>query len=88
MPELTIASFNCHAGLQARRNGVCEPYDLDTVLRGIDADVVVLQESWTPAGGVAAVWVSAPSVPGVRAPVLASPGSIPGHPCLATAAAR
>ena len=34
MPELTIASFNCHAGLQARRNGVCEPYDLDTVLRG------------------------------------------------------
>jgi len=55
MPELTIASFNCHAGLQARRNGVCEPYDLDTVLRGIDADVVVLQESWTPDGGVAAV---------------------------------
>ena len=55
MPELTIASFNCHAGLQARRNGICEPYDLDTVLRGIDADVVVLQESWTPDGGVAAV---------------------------------
>ena len=25
MPELTIASFNCHAGLQARRNGVCKP---------------------------------------------------------------
>jgi endonuclease/exonuclease/phosphatase family metal-dependent hydrolase len=55
MPELTIASFNCHAGLQARRNGVCEPYDLDTALAGIDADVVVLQESWTPDGGVAAV---------------------------------
>jgi endonuclease/exonuclease/phosphatase family metal-dependent hydrolase len=55
MPELTIASFNCHAGLQARRNGVCEPYDLDTVLRGIDADVIVLQESWTPDGSVAAV---------------------------------
>jgi endonuclease/exonuclease/phosphatase family metal-dependent hydrolase len=55
MPELTIASFNCHAGLQARRNGVCEPYDLDTVLRGIDADVIVLQESWAPDGGVAAV---------------------------------
>jgi endonuclease/exonuclease/phosphatase family metal-dependent hydrolase len=55
MPELTIASFNCHAGLQARRNGVCEPYDLDTALGGIDADVVVLQESWTPDGGVAAV---------------------------------
>ena len=41
-------SFNCHAGLQARRNGVCEPYDLDAVLRGFDADVIVVQESWTP----------------------------------------
>ena len=41
MPELTIASFNCHAGLQARRNGVCEPYDLDAALRGLDADVIV-----------------------------------------------
>jgi endonuclease/exonuclease/phosphatase family metal-dependent hydrolase len=55
MPELTIASFNCHAGLQARRNGVCHPYDLDQVLLGIDADVVVVQESWAPDGGVAAV---------------------------------
>jgi endonuclease/exonuclease/phosphatase family metal-dependent hydrolase len=55
MPELTIASFNCHAGLQAHRNGVCEPYDLDAVLLGIDADVLVVQESWTPDDGVAAV---------------------------------
>jgi endonuclease/exonuclease/phosphatase family metal-dependent hydrolase len=54
MPELKITSFNCHAGLQARRNGVCEPYDLDAVLRGFDADVIVVQESWTPDGGVAA----------------------------------
>ena len=55
MPELTVASFNCHAGLQARRHGVCEPYDLDAVLLGIDADVIVLQESWTPDGGTAAI---------------------------------
>ena len=55
MPELTVASFNCHAGLQARRNGVCEPYDLDAVLLGFDADVIVVQESWTPDGGTAAV---------------------------------
>jgi endonuclease/exonuclease/phosphatase family metal-dependent hydrolase len=55
MTELTVASFNCHAGLQARRNGVCEPYDLDAVLRGIDADVIVVQESWTPDGDRAAV---------------------------------
>jgi endonuclease/exonuclease/phosphatase family metal-dependent hydrolase len=54
MPELTIVSFNCHAGLQARRNGVCEPYDLDAVLLGLDADVIVVQESWTPHDGIAA----------------------------------
>jgi endonuclease/exonuclease/phosphatase family metal-dependent hydrolase len=55
MPELTIASFNCHAGLHARRNGECEPYDLDAVLLGMDADVLVVQESWTPDDGTAAV---------------------------------
>src|SRR3954454_21023032 len=55
MPELKITSFNSHAGLQARRNGVCEPYDLGAVLRSFDADVIVLQESWTPDGGRAAV---------------------------------
>jgi endonuclease/exonuclease/phosphatase family metal-dependent hydrolase len=55
MPDLKITSFNCHAGLQARRNGVCEPYDLEAVLQTFDADVVVVQESWTPDGGTAAV---------------------------------
>jgi endonuclease/exonuclease/phosphatase family metal-dependent hydrolase len=55
MPELRITSFNCHAGLQARRNGVCEPYDLVTALKGFDADVLVVQESWAPDHGVAAV---------------------------------
>ncbi len=55
MPELKITSFNCHAGLQARRNGGCEPYDLDAVLRGFDADVIVVQESWTPDHGRSAV---------------------------------
>ncbi len=55
MPELKITSFNCHAGLRARRNGVCEPYDLGAVLRGFDADVIVVQESWTPDAGTSAV---------------------------------
>ncbi len=55
MPELKITSFNCHAGLRARRNGVCDPYDLEAVLHGFDADVIVVQESWTPDGGTAAV---------------------------------
>jgi endonuclease/exonuclease/phosphatase family metal-dependent hydrolase len=53
MPPLKITSFNCHAGLQARRNGVCEPYDLDAVLRSLEFDVLVIQESWTPDGGTA-----------------------------------
>jgi endonuclease/exonuclease/phosphatase family metal-dependent hydrolase len=55
MPELNLTSFNAHAGLRARRNGFCEPYDLDAVLHGFDADVIVVQESWTPDGGTAAV---------------------------------
>jgi endonuclease/exonuclease/phosphatase family metal-dependent hydrolase len=55
MPELKITSFNCHAGVQARSNGVCHPYDLHTVLRELDADVIVVQESWTPDGGTSAV---------------------------------
>jgi endonuclease/exonuclease/phosphatase family metal-dependent hydrolase len=53
MPDLELTSFNCHAGLQARRNGVCEPYDLDAVLRSLEFDVLVIQESWTPDGGTA-----------------------------------
>jgi endonuclease/exonuclease/phosphatase family metal-dependent hydrolase len=53
MAELKLTSFNCHAGLRARRNGVCEPYDLDAVLHALDFDVLVVQESWTPDGGTA-----------------------------------
>jgi endonuclease/exonuclease/phosphatase family metal-dependent hydrolase len=52
MPELKLTTFNSHAGLQARRDGVCQPYDLAAVLHDFDADVVVVQESWTPDGGV------------------------------------
>jgi endonuclease/exonuclease/phosphatase family metal-dependent hydrolase len=55
VPQLTIVSFNAHAGLQPSRHGVCAPYDLGAVLRGFDADVIVLQESWTPDGGTAVV---------------------------------
>jgi len=47
---LTIVSFNTHAGLRARRHGVCEPYDLTSTLRAFDADVIVLQESFCPTG--------------------------------------
>jgi endonuclease/exonuclease/phosphatase family metal-dependent hydrolase len=54
MPELTITSFNCHAGLQARSNGVCAPYDLEGALAAFDTDVVVVQESFAPDDDVAA----------------------------------
>ena len=56
MSELTIVSFNAHAGLHPRREGVCAPYDLVPVLRGFDdADVIVLQESFAPDEEPAAV---------------------------------
>ena len=56
MPQLTIVSFNAHAGLQPRRDGRCAPYDLVEVLRRFDdADVIVLQESFIPDDEPAAV---------------------------------
>jgi endonuclease/exonuclease/phosphatase family metal-dependent hydrolase len=49
VPDLTVISFNAHAGLQPRRDGRCAPYDLVEVLRGFDdADVIVMQESFIP----------------------------------------
>jgi endonuclease/exonuclease/phosphatase family metal-dependent hydrolase len=55
MPDLTIVSFNAHCGLHPHRRGPCEPYDLVAALRGFDADVIVLQESFTPDDEPAAV---------------------------------
>jgi endonuclease/exonuclease/phosphatase family metal-dependent hydrolase len=56
VPDLTVVSFNAHAGLQPRRDGGCAPYDLVEVLRRFDdADVIVLQESFTPDDEPAAV---------------------------------
>jgi endonuclease/exonuclease/phosphatase family metal-dependent hydrolase len=55
MPTFTLVSFNAHGGLHPRRNSVCAPYDLPAVLRGFDADVIVVQESWWPDDATAAV---------------------------------
>ena len=46
----TIASFNAHAGLRPRTNGVCVPYDLARAIEDLDADVTVVQETWWPDG--------------------------------------
>lgn len=47
MPELTIASCNIHWGRGAKRDGH-PPFDLVGAARRLDADVLVLQECWTP----------------------------------------
>lgn len=46
--EFVAASFNVHAGV----DGWGRPFDVVSVCRSIDADVLVLQESWHPDGGV------------------------------------
>lgn len=47
--ELTVASFNIHWGRGARYQ--YRPFDVVAAAREIDADVLVLQESWAPHGG-------------------------------------
>lgn len=51
MPDLVVASFNVHWGRAGRRHGY-EPFDLTDACRRIDADVLALQETWAPDGGV------------------------------------
>jgi endonuclease/exonuclease/phosphatase family metal-dependent hydrolase len=52
VPELTIASFNVHWGLGHDKEGF-PPFDVTAACESFDADVIVLQESWAPDGGVA-----------------------------------
>jgi len=47
MPEIAVATFNVHCGV----DGWGRPYDLKEVCRLLDADVLVLQEAWTPLHG-------------------------------------
>ena len=52
MPELTVASFNVHWGRGDRRSGYA-PFDVADACARLDADLIVLQESWAPDDGVA-----------------------------------
>ena len=52
MPELTVASFNVHWGRGDRRSGYA-PFDVAAACARLDADLIVLQESWAPDDGVA-----------------------------------
>jgi len=47
LPELSVATFNLHAGV----DGWGRRYDVVSSCARLDADVLVLQETWNPAGG-------------------------------------
>ncbi len=50
--ELTVASFNIHWGLGLRWFGF-KPFDVVAACGRLDADVLVLQETWAPDEGLA-----------------------------------
>jgi endonuclease/exonuclease/phosphatase family metal-dependent hydrolase len=45
--DLTVASFNLHGGVDAWGR----PFDVVAAARSLDADVLLLQEAWTPEDG-------------------------------------
>ena len=47
LPQLTVATFNVHCGV----DGWGRPFDVAAECAALDADVLVMQESWTPSGG-------------------------------------
>lgn len=47
MPEVVVATFNVHGGV----DGWGRPFDVADACRRLDADLLVLQEAWTPASG-------------------------------------
>jgi len=47
MTELVVATFNLHAGV----DGWGVPFDVESSCADLDADVIILQEVWTPTGG-------------------------------------
>ena len=47
MPALSVATFNVHAGV----DGWGRPFDVAEACQALDADVLVLQEVWTPEDG-------------------------------------
>jgi endonuclease/exonuclease/phosphatase family metal-dependent hydrolase len=46
-PSLSVATFNLHAGV----DGWGRPFDVVGACQAIDADVLVLEENWTPTSG-------------------------------------
>lgn len=50
MPELTVASFNVHWGRSSVTQGL-KPFDVPAACATLEADVLVVQESWAPDDG-------------------------------------
>ncbi len=50
--DVTVATFNLHAGI----DGYGRTFDVVAACRRIDADVLVLEENWIPAGGRSLAW--------------------------------
>jgi endonuclease/exonuclease/phosphatase family metal-dependent hydrolase len=79
MPELTIASWNVHWGRSDRRDGYA-PFDVVDACGSLEADILVLQETWAPDGEIAqhdavgaALDMSVVSVPLSRSGLLPKP---------------
>lgn len=53
--DISIATFNVHAGV----DGWGRPFPLQDELLALDSDIVLLQESWRPAGGESAASLTA-----------------------------
>jgi len=58
LPQLTVATFNIHAGV----DGWGTPFDVVGCCGRLDADVLLLQETWTPACGQGIVALVAASL--------------------------
>ncbi len=51
MPEVVLASYNIHGGI----DGWGRPFDVETPCRALEADVLIVQEAWTPEVGPSSV---------------------------------
>jgi endonuclease/exonuclease/phosphatase family metal-dependent hydrolase len=51
MPEVTVATFNMHWGMDKKG----QPFDVVDVCRRLDTDLIALEEIWRPNGGRCAV---------------------------------
>jgi endonuclease/exonuclease/phosphatase family metal-dependent hydrolase len=76
MPAVVVATYNVHGGV----DGWGRPFDVVDACRRIDADVLVLQECWTPEGGVSTAERVAGALGGVHLELALARGRIAAPP--------